>query len=88
MSVSSDQKPACGRCAFAALEVMQGQLQRVLVCHRMPPAVCMVTMPNGRGIQGMTMFPTVQPQMYCHEFKVKDEVSATVIEGSASTPPY
>lgn len=62
----------CANCKHQESEQMQGQIMRQLVCHRMPPTISMVTTPQG--IQGMTMFPVVQPQMWCYEWKPRDLV--------------
>jgi hypothetical protein len=57
----------CANCGHQTMEQLQGQIVRQMVCHRMPPTISMVSTPQG--IQGMTMFPVVQPTMYCHEWR-------------------
>ena len=56
----------CAQCAYMELEQMQGQLQRVMVCHQAPPGL--FAMPAARGIQMITQFPIVQANMFCHQF--------------------
>lgn len=62
----------CSTCAHAHQEQMQGQIMRQLVCHESPPISCMVTAPGPggqMGLQGITMFPVVQPGMFCSKWK-------------------
>lgn len=69
----------CANCVFHNMEQMQGQIVRQMVCHRMPPTVSMVSTPQG--VQGMTMFPIVQPQMWCFEWKSKDITKEPLLIG-------
>lgn len=57
----------CGDCEHMKRELMQGQLQRVMTCHCNPPSVIAVA--THQGIQVQTMFPMVQKNMYCAQFK-------------------
>lgn len=62
----------CSTCAHAHQEQMQGQIMRQLVCHESPPNSCMVVAPGPggqMGMQGITMFPVVQPTMFCSRWK-------------------
>lgn len=62
---------SCSACFFSQLELMQGQIQRVLVCHHSPPSTFAVPAPQGGGLMAMTQFPVVQPTMFCHQFAPK-----------------
>jgi hypothetical protein len=74
----------CVHCEFVESQVMQGQIQRMLVCKRFPPSMSMVQIPPsaGRppGIQGMTQFPVVQAAMWCHEFKPRVTLEEPTLE--------
>lgn len=62
----------CATCTHAHQEQMQGQIMRQLVCHESPPNSCMITAPGPggqMGVQGVTMFPVVQPHMFCSRWK-------------------
>lgn len=74
----------CGTCRHAIPEQMQGQIMRQLVCHQGPPIACMVTMPGPggqMGVQGVTMFPVVQPTMFCAQWQPV-ELQIPVAKGS------
>lgn len=64
------QNKVCANCRFHEMEAMQGQIQRMMVCHRMPPTISMV--PTQQGIQGMTMFPVVKPSDWCYEWQQRE----------------
>ena len=54
---------SCATCKYMSLEMMQGQIQRLMVCHFNPPAMHLITTPQG--VQGQTAFPIVQPGHWC-----------------------
>lgn len=65
------QERACGKCKFSQLETMPGQIQRMLVCHRFPPAMSMYVAPSPggqMGVTGATNHPVVLPTQWCYEF--------------------
>lgn len=66
-------QPTCVTCRFHTLEAMQGQIQRQMICRRNPPSMNMVTTPQG--IQGMTFFPIVQPNIWCFAHEPRQLVS-------------
>lgn len=70
MDLGPGVRHVCANCKHHESEQMQGQIMRQLVCHRMPPTISMI--PTPQGIQGMTMFPVVQPQMWCYEWQPRD----------------
>lgn len=75
MDLGPAVRNVCANCKHQESEQIQGQIMRQLVCHRMPPTLSMV--PTPQGIQGMTMFPVVQPAMWCYEWKPRDFVTET-----------
>lgn len=71
--MTDDIQAACQHCRFATLEQMQGQIQRMLVCHRFPPTP--YTVPQPRGVAMMCSQPIVQPNMFCYEFQPAAKIS-------------
>lgn len=90
MDLGPAVRHVCANCKYQESEQMQGQIMRQLVCHRMPPTISMVATPQG--IQGMTMFPVVQPQMWCHEWQSRDVRREPLLlgdqTGGESTTPF
>lgn len=73
------QERACGKCKFSQLETMPGQIQRLLVCHRFPPAMSMYVAPGPggqMGVTGATNHPVVTPLQWCFEFVPLDVPTA------------
>lgn len=68
-------RKVCANCRFHEMEQMQGQIMRQMVCHRFPPTVSMVTTPQG--IQGITLFPVLQPTNWCYEWEQREPESET-----------
>ena len=77
-------RKVCANCRFHEMEQMQGQIMRQMVCHRFPPTVSMVTTPQG--IQGITLFPVLQPTNWCYEWEERDVVSNPRDETKADAP--
>ena len=77
--ISQEPKRTCGTCKFSQLEVMQGQIQRILVCHRFPPSMQMMSTPQG--IAAQTMSPVVQPAMYCYEYQQREGQETSIVQG-------
>jgi hypothetical protein len=57
----------CADCHFALQEQLPQQVVRVLVCHHSPPSMSMT--PTPRGIQATTVFPVLQPDQFCFQFR-------------------
>lgn len=82
LGVVNNQPRACAKCRFSQLEQMPGQIQRMLVCHRFPPAMSLYTAPGPggqMGVTGATNHPVVLPQNWCYEF-----VPAEIADSDAS----
>lgn len=68
---------ACGTCRFAHPELMHGQIQKQLVCKRLPPSASTTYFPPRAGAPagGMGQFtahPVVKPSDWCYEFYMKE----------------
>lgn len=77
---------ACAKCRFAEREHMQGQIQRVLVCHFGPPTMSMYAMSSpqgGQAVHGSTQFPIVHPANWCYQFEAVKE--GETIEGGTGS---
>lgn len=72
-------RKVCANCRFHEMEQMQGQIMRQMVCHRFPPSTGMVTTPQG--IQGITLFPVVQPSNWCYEWQERQPDERPVLDG-------
>lgn len=76
VSISPEQKRACGTCQFSKAMTAQGPKgepiigQEILVCMRRPPLIVMATQktPLGETSAIMTQFPPVTPAMYCYDY--------------------
>jgi hypothetical protein len=78
--ILNDRK-SCASCRFKEMTHMQGQIQRVMVCHRFPPGMSMLPMngPQGQGIAAQTHLPIVNPSLWCHEYQKQENPDATAI---------
>lgn len=80
----TDHQRACGKCRFAELQTMPGQIQRVLVCHRFPPAMSLYVAPGPggqMGVTGATNHPVVLPTSWCYEFAALEYPSEPMTKG-------
>lgn len=71
----------CANCAHHDMQQIQGQIMRQMVCVEGPPTMSMIpVVQNGvQGVQGMTHFPVVLPQMYCHRWAERATDDAKVV---------
>lgn len=68
-------KPDCGRCKFTTMERLPGQIQRLMVCRRLPPVPVM--QPTQQGLAVNFTFPVVVAGMFCYCYEPVDDAKDT-----------
>jgi len=68
ISMRESDKPSCGECAHAGMQLEKGEPGRI--CRRDPPRAqgIAVPAPHGIQVQVITLWPVVQVSDWCAEF--------------------